>query len=428
MKLSCLALCVCLFSSVNMVSCSFDRGNVDDPGEAETKRPPNPGPIPKPPVGVLSGRVLAPDGKIPISSALVYVIPTPPAAIPNGVYCDKCVHIPDGTPYVNTKPDGSFQLTVGTGSFYLVVQKGAFRRVRPVAVAEGQQEIPVENTTLPAITEKAKGDDIPKIAVVLGAWDPIEVVLARMGLKATISKDLLGRARVLAKDAPAFAIYGPQGLGIPSPYPSPATLLTDPKEIEKYHIVFLPCSGGTDQSGSGPQCTGVFNTDGRVKTTLEGFVRKGGRVYVSDWSYEYIRQIFPGYVTWQGQNSTVGSACLGGGGEQGVSNLDTGLQAWLSAQGRSLSGVKDAWTQIASVQDQQDVDADGKMTKITPKVWVRAGNPVSVSAQHGCGRVLYTTYHTQPTGEVNKPLEEQALALLYLILEAAVCIDPQVIG
>ena len=41
---------------------------------------------------------------------------------------------------------------------------------------------------------------------------------------------------------------------------------------------------------------------------------------------------------------------------------------------------------------------------------------------------MYTTYHTQPTSEVNGALEPQALALLYLILEVGVCIDPQVIG
>jgi hypothetical protein len=38
--------------------------------------------------------------------------------------------------------------------------------------------------------------------------------------------------------------------------------------------------------------------------------------------------------------------------------------------------------------------------------------------------VLYTTYHTQPTSETSVPLEPQALALLYLILEVGVCIDP----
>ena len=104
------------------------------------------------------------------------------------------------------------------------------------------------------------------------------------------------------------------------------------------------------------------------------------------------------------------------------------LADWLRAQGQNLSSVKDAWTSIRSVQDKMGPDADGKTVKITPKVWVEANAPVTTSVQHGCGRVMYTTYHTQPTSQTSGALEPQALALLYLILEVGVCIDPIVIG
>ena len=385
--------------------------------------------MPTPP-GHLRGKVVAPEGTIPISGALVYLTTTTPADIPEGVYCDKCVHLPDGTPHTTTRTDGSFDLDAPAGSYKLVVQKGAFRRVRALQVASGDQQIAAPLTTLPAITDKAAGDDIPKIAVVLGAWDPIEVVLAKMGLKATISKSA-GKAQVLVKDAPAFAIYGQHYPFEPTPYPGPNVLLTDPKEIGKYHIVFLPCSGSpqTGEPTGGPVCSGVYNYDARVKTTLADFVQRGGRIYASDWLYEYVRQVFPGYIAWAGQGTAIGSACQSGGGAQPVTKADTGLTDWLNAQSQSLPSVKDAWTQISSVMDGMGPDADGKIVKITPRVWVQAnGAPVSTSLQHGCGRVFYTTYHTQPTAQVNDPLEAQALALLYLILEVGVCIDPVVIG
>lgn len=431
MRLTNLIPSVLLFSSLALFACNADRDVPDESAMSPVMPGPKPGPGPNPnqTVGHLTGKVVAPEGTIPISGALVYVSAYPPAAIPDGVYCDKCVHLPDGTPHVSTNPDGTFELDANTGSYYLVVQKGAFRRVRQLSIVEGKQQVPIDKTTLPPITDKANGDDVPKIAVMLGAWDPIELVLARMGLKATITKDLLGKAQVLGKDAPSFAIYGVHGLFEMSPYPSPVTLITDPKEISKYHIVFLPCSGGTNGSDmGGPKCTGVYNYDARVKSNLSEFVAKGGRLYVSDWSYEYVRQVFPGYVTWRGENSTIGSACMGGGGDQSVSRQDSGLNAWLSAQGQSLTSVKDAWTAISSVQDKQGIDADGKPAKITPKVWVESNAPVTTSIQHGCGRVMYTTYHTQPTNQTNGALEPQALALLYLILEVGVCIDPIVIG
>lgn len=378
----------------------------------------------------LKGKVVAPEGTIPISGALVYVAPSPPAAIPDGVYCDQCVHLDPGISFTTTLPDGTFDLGTGVGSGYLVVQKGAFRRVRPIDVAAGVADVPKEMTTMPAKTDKANGDDVPKIAIALGAWDPIEVVLARMGLEAKISKDFLGRDRVLSADATAFAIYGIHDLGEVSPYPGSNVLLTTPAEIEKYHMVFIPCSGGTNFGDPGsPACQGAYLYDPKVATTLEGFVKKGGRVYASDWSYEYVRQVFQGFVTWHGETSTIGSACQEGGGDQAAPPVDPDLSAWLAAQGQTLDVVKDAWTEIDAVHTKNDVDAAGNPVSETPKIWVHAdAAPATTSFKHGCGRVLYSTYHTQPTSGTNGPLEPQALSLLYLILEVGVCIDTKVPG
>lgn len=421
----------CALVLLGLVGCAVGArgdGTGEDDGQG-MMQPPKPQPQAK--LGTLQGRVLAPEGTIPIAQALVYLTGTPPPPIPDGVYCDKCVRLPDGTPHTFTQATGAFSLEAGPGTYYLVVQKGAFRRVRPITVHEGPQAVPAGLTTMPSITDKAQGDDVPKIAVMRGAWDPVEIVLARMGLAAKITADGLGKAVVLGNDAKAFAIYGLAHPLESAPHPNPYPLITDPKEIGKYHIVFLPCSGSPNngEPGTGPKCSGVFNSDPRVKTTLLDFAQRGGRVYVSDWHYEYVRQIFPPYVKWAGQDTTLGSACQGGGGTQAVTQQEPGLDAWLSGQGMRLSSVKDAWTQITSVQDAMGPDADGKLVKIKPRVWVEAlGAPVSTSVQQGCGRVLYTTYHTQPTSEASLPLEPQALALLYMILEVGVCIDPVVIG
>ena len=338
------------------------------------------------------------------------------------------MHLDAGIPYTKTNPDGTFDLGTGVGPGFLVVQKGAFRRVRPITVAAGAQAVPMAMTTMPAKMDKANGDDIPKIAVVLGAWDPIELVLARMGLEAKITKDFLGKARVLSADATSFAIYGLHDLGEQAPHPDPNLLLTTPSEIEQYQMVFIPCSGGSDL-GNTPACTGVFNSSPSVLSTLQGFVKKGGEIYASDWSYEYVRQVFPGFLSWQGESQQLGSACLGGGGDQAAPPVDKDLDAWLMAQGQSLTTVKDAWTDVTDVHTQMDTNAAGQAVSETPKVWVHAsGNPATASFKHGCGRVLYTTYHTQPTAETNGPLEPQALSLLYLILEIGVCIDEQIPG
>jgi hypothetical protein len=375
----------------------------------------------------LKGRVVAPEGTIPISGALVYTSSSPPPAIPDGVYCDRCVTLDASITYTQTNPDGTFNLGSSPGDKYLVVQKGAFRRVRPITIVEGDQDVPPELTRMPPKMDKANGDDVPKIAVVVGAWDPIELVLARMGLEAKVTPSgPFGKYQVLSKNATGFAVYGIQNLGETSPYPPSITLLTTPSEIEKYHIVFIPCSGGSNigGEGNGPACSGAF-TGGKTASTLEGFVRKGGRIYASDWSYEYVRQAFQGFVSWDGETSTVGSACQPGGGMESGSAKEPGLAAWLGAQNKTLTTVDDAWTHIHSVNPVMDVDADNKPVTSTPTVWVEANqNPAATSFKHGCGRVLYSTYHTQPTSEITAPLEPQALSLLYMILEVGVCINP----
>ena len=72
----------------------------------------------------------------------------------------------------------------------------------------------------------------------------------------------------------------------------------------------------------------------------------------------------------------------------------------------------------------------------TPKAWVTGSNsgPFGGGARHpltvtfepaGCGRVLYSTYHTTETAHAG--LYPQERILLYLIMEIGVCSDNPVI-
>ena len=122
----------------------------------------------KPPptvIGHISGKVLAPEGTIPISGALVYLLPAIPEPLKKGVYCDACVLITPDTPYTYSGTDGTFKLPVyKTGSQALVVQKGQFRRARMTDVTSGDQQAALGSTTLPAKSNPAQGDEIPKMA------------------------------------------------------------------------------------------------------------------------------------------------------------------------------------------------------------------------------------------------------------------------
>lgn len=372
-------------------------------------------------VATLTGVVKAPEGTIPISGALVYLVGSPPDPIPTGVYCDECVKLESGTPFTLSKADGSFSLGVtNIGNQFLVVQKGQFRRVRQLNVTAGAVSVPVALTTMPKKTDDAAGDTIPHMALVNGAWDAIDMSLAGMGLGTVTNSGPLGTKQVDKKTAPYDYYYGNPTF-TPGSKGDYTKILNDYSVLSQYHIVFLPCawSDQTTCNVSQPSANAT------VKDNLQKFVKAGGKLYATDYSYEFVRQVFPGYVKWKQETSTVGSACLAGSWSSAASSPDTGLTAWLGAQGITSFDVKENWTALDSVAAQMTTDAKGAPLLETPKIWVEATAssygkiPTTVSFQQSCGRVLYSTYHTEASSASLLPQER---ALLYILLEVGVCI------
>lgn len=377
------------------------------------------------PVATLKGKVRAPEGTIPISGALVYVAFSPPASIPDGVYCDECVKLETGTPFTFSKADGTFELPVPSlGQQYLIVQKGQFRRYRQITVTAGDFAVPAVNTTFPKKIDAAAGDNIPKMALVNGAWDKIDLSLAQLGLGTVVNGGGLAGKYVDKTTAPYDFYYGPVIALDPSSKGSKGDykkILEDYAVLSKYHIVFLPCSW----SDSTTCYTSQPSTSAAVKQNLINFVKAGGKLYATDYSYEFVRQIFPGYVEWQEQTSTVGSACLDGAWSGAASSPDKGLTDWLAAQSVTTFNVEANWTALKAVHPVATVDQKGNPITETPKVWVNAAAggygtiPATVSFQQQCGRVLYSTYHTEGTSAGLLPQER---ALIYILLEVGVCL------
>jgi hypothetical protein len=356
-------------------------------------------------VGHLQGAVRAPEGTIPISGALLYLTPSPPGPIPDGVYCDRCVELDSDTPYTESAADGSFNLPAyATGSQYLVVQKGQFRRVRQVEVVEGDQPVDAALTTLPGQMNKAGGDDIPKMAILVGAWDDIGASLQKLGM--------------LSGSFDLFQYPWPPDAADPF---NPDKLLHDPAVMNRYHIVFTPCD-----SSDGVTCSYSMAQDGATHSTISQFVDQGGKLYVTDYSYDYIREIWPEYVDWTQQTSDFGSACLTGSYDAPAVVEDQGMADWLAAQGVSSFTLEANWTMIEQVHTVSTTDYDDNPVDITPKVWVsgqtpsNGTRPTTVSFERDCGRVLFSTYHTEGSG--GPGLLEQEKALLYVLLEVGVCI------
>ena len=413
------ALLGTLLAVLAAAACGSNRpSGFEEPAPAPPNGPTGPtgdlgasGGTPKDPTGIgsLIGTVLAPEGTVPISNALVYLSATPPSVQAPGVFCDKCVELPAGTSYAYSKADGTFKLQVyATGPQYLVTQKGHFRRVRPITTATGEVAVPGALTTLPGAPDPSKGDEIPRIGVTFGGFDKIELSLKKLGIT---SFDRYGKA----------PFNDPKGL--PPSVGQPMDLLNAPDKLAQYHIVLLPCALGGLSCGAPP---------GAQKDNLRNFVSAGGKLYVTDYSYEYVNQTWPGFITWKDKNgndmtanSAWGAACQDGAYTKTGTANDPGLSSWLGAIGEKNFELKDSWTIISKVNPQPGKDPDGKAVTITPKVWMTSNGtgPSTVSFDNQCGRVLFSTYHAEG-GEADALLAQEK-ALLFILLEVGVCIGEQ---
>jgi hypothetical protein len=185
-------------------------------------------------------------------------------------------------------------------------------------------------------------------------------------------------------------------------------------------IIFLPC-GDYTQGGVNVD----LSTDPVIQANLQAFVAQGGRLYVTDWHYDFVNRAFPGYVQWSGASGTSCSGCLHNSYDAPAKVDDPGLASWLTAQNISSFTLLRNYTTISSVSAVTPDAGGGDGGVVTPKVWLHAqqsasSTPATVSFEYGCGRVMYSTYHAEPA---TLKLTEQERALLGVLLDVNVCND-----
>ncbi|MBK8939039.1 MAG: hypothetical protein IPM79_15770 [Polyangiaceae bacterium] len=104
--------------------------------------------------------------------------------------------------------------------------------------------------------------------------------------------------------------------------------------------------------------------------------------------------------------------------------MDPELQAWLTAQGVPNPSFEAAYTYIDALNTVATTDVNNQPVMVTPKTWItgatpQGNKPLTISFEQQCGRVLFSTYHS----ESSDGLLPQELALLYVILEVGVCLE-----
>lgn len=407
---------------------------VDPDGPGDGTCPPLPGTN-----ATLTGTVYAPNQEIPVSGALVYFTDERPEGIPQTVYCAECVELACDIPFALTEPDGSFEVPAYAGEGFLVVTKGQFMRVTEVTVDEGENSFDSEITSLPPENIPTEGLYIPRIALAWGSYDRLEDALGKLGLADTIIQDF---QQDFVPGTEQFDVWDNGGAVETDSMGTFAQLLGSYTLMEQYHIIFVPCSDDSSLS--------ALNDPANVDN-VRRWVENGGKFYVSDWSAEFVDLAFGQYQTFYEE---AGSPDLLDVYDSTATVLDDDLNAWLEALPEGLKNINplngpdaayptvnapptietvDNWSGIAATPEVLVDDGMGGQINVGHKVWIEGPgngssvpgtNPLTVTGEYGCGKVLFTTYHMAEFSDSYVGLTPQELVLLYLILEIGVCQTP----
>ncbi len=206
-------------------------------------------------------------------------------------------------------------------------------------------------------------------------------------------------------------------------------------------------------------CTSSPHTDllddPEIVENVRHWVEAGGKWYVSDWSLAFLEKPFPSYQDWW-EDDWRGGPYLDDFDTRGTV-LDDDLRAWLDALPPELGDINpdnpdnpvhptlehlpevelvDLWSTIKTTPPVLVDDGNGNEVDVGHRVWIEGPGgggdgaprnkdwPLAVTAEYGCGRMLFSSYHTVEWSEGYQGLTPQELVLMYLILEIGVCQVP----
>jgi hypothetical protein len=232
----------------------------------------------------VTGTVFAPNGKLALYNAIVYVPNTTPDPLVRGATCDKCGAV-TGSPVVSAITDshGKFELkNVPIGkNIPLVIQIGKWRRQVTIPAVAECTETKLTDPELTRLPKKQSEGDMPQIALTTGGCDLLGCMLPKIG----IDPSEFG----VEADGPSKAVHtyiGGGGFGsAPGPNGAPAaeTLWGDLAKLKKYDLTILSCECTENLGNKG----GSMN--GAPFAVMSQYLEAGGRIFTTDFSYTWYR-------------------------------------------------------------------------------------------------------------------------------------------
>lgn len=367
-----------------------------------------------------------------------------------------------------TAADGTFVMdtsNVSANANQIIFQKGALRMVNNLECTADPCNL---STTVTTFSETATW---PKVAAVTGWYDRIEDVLAKLADPDT--SDMTNGSYGRVSNLTGFFVYGSEyntnltiidGTGFLMPEENTEQISYDTWDSyfdgtnslvvggsPVFDIVFINCGNNYEFE--------ILNTPDKV-AMLQAYVNAGGRLYVTDLSYDFVEQPFPQVMLFEGDAddpNTPGSIDSAEWGTSGiilnavVNNPE--FRNWLkvvrvnrhdaSTPGNPDEdcqfGNADGYEQITGALTSSDLIPIGDFlagwarmvsahTGESPIIWISSGNgvifdglenrPLTVSQSIGSnsGMVVYSSYHTAHSCPTTT-FWPQERVLQYLIFE-----------
>jgi hypothetical protein len=376
----------------------------------------------------ISGTVLAPNGVDPVPGATVFVPSKVPELFVPEVQCEVCGQLGMAANFwqTTTAYDGTFSLTVCPGDVDLILQNGRFRRFLQIDLPEKQAvELTAAQSRLPRRQAEFHAlDAIPRIAVATGNYDKMECVLHKLGLESG-AIDLYEAATGIQKS--------------PDPLISFGELVRNPEKMKTYNIIFINCTNNEHEQAL---------RDAVVRDNLHAYVKAGGRLYVTDWSYDWIEQVpaFSPSIDFEpgvsdDQPEPFNGAALGDYGLQVEGQIkDSQMANWLGLFPGAISNNRStiehflgSWVMMHKLDAEAKLWVEGKVSSAMSNI--DDVRPLTVTFNfESCGKILFSSYHTEGRedevwsasfpeycGSTSSP---QDRILEYLIFDIASCVGP----
>ncbi len=157
-------------------------------------------------------------------------------------------------------------------------------------------------------------------------------------------------------------------------------VLQDYDALSQFDVIFITCSEQAQLYSGFPEYHGDENI-----ANLERFVREGGTLYTSDYTYAFVDYAFPGFVRFSGGSD------LGKPQTVAASTVDAGLTQSLGGPTLPILFDTPGWVSIESVSEDVTVLLSADFTSIGDVLL--SDRPIAVSFSYGDGRVVYAAFH-----------------------------------